>query len=499
VDFDAVSASFPAGLNAASYNLWNASIWSTIVDAAKGYQQLNPNFGLDDHTGDGLFDPIHLSLLANIINDDPCARSLLGNATMDAIQYNWMMNRNTVVSREFSFTAWLTDYTRANGYYSISINNAAARTDPIYLKTNTTTSITICVDAPLVGWTCLDPTEADIPSMWGAGGVLDTFAPGFDRDLADLFAAYLTIGDQNQVDYMQHIIASVLIDGFRPNMVDWILDLVATMLKSDEQLKDGEVPEAPDLGGEKNYTIPAVADLYLQQPAATGQIDIGDGNWVEITRVGLFIVGADFQAGLVNWLNSYQLGTAGLAPQVYDYVLAGQPGLLRGDTGDLNGDSQTNLASYTLAAGSPLLYRVNEDAETLTQFLWYSQPTSASPLDYGSSVTYNVHAYYDGGGVNYQWFRGTDAGDMVAVAGQTSPNWAFATDFYSVGGDTRDRFYQVSATTLKCGLPETIYSSVVQIVGGAPPAMTITGATGGGNFLPGASVILAVSASCPAG
>jgi hypothetical protein len=219
---------------------------------------------------------------------------------------------------------------------------------------------------------------------------------------------------------------------------------------------------------------------------------------VTILQMAIFVPGVPFRDGVMNWVNSYNLGTTGLAPQVVGTATYGYPGLLRAG-GDLDGDTRTNLGSYTAAGGVLSLFQQEEDVAIAQQFLWYQQPTAGSPLNYGSPVAFNVMADFDGSGTTYQWYRGTNVDNLTLVAGQTTANWFFDTDFYSFGGDTRDRYYQVAATTLKCGLPETIYSNVVQIVGANPPTMTVTGATGGGNFLPGAPILLSVSATCVAG
>ncbi|HOH29618.1 MAG TPA: hypothetical protein PLC40_08085 [Candidatus Hydrogenedentes bacterium] len=68
--------------------------------------------------------------------------------------------------------------------------------------------------------------EVDIPSLWGDDGLLNEAAPGLGEDLRDLLAAYLTIGQQGGVDYMQALIFQTFYRGVLPNIMDLVLGLL---------------------------------------------------------------------------------------------------------------------------------------------------------------------------------------------------------------------------------------------------------------------------------
>jgi len=263
VDFQTVMTNFESRLNLASYNTWGSTIWPTIVDGTKGYAQLGPGFMWSDHIANGIVDNVHLALLEPIVNDDPCARSLLGNTKMDDIQRAFMLNRNFVMTREFTFQVQLTNWSRATAVITdpvnCTLNNRPVWTNLATFTTGTQGHIDVSVDTGMfvVGTTTIG-ADFDLPSLWGPDTLLGGLSAGFDQDLADLLAAYLTIGDQNKVDYMQHIIASVMINGFRQNLDKFILDLLASGLKSD--VGSGESYVADAGGEEKNYTPPALAD-----------------------------------------------------------------------------------------------------------------------------------------------------------------------------------------------------------------------------------------------
>ncbi|MCK5862355.1 MAG: hypothetical protein KAH38_07710, partial [Candidatus Hydrogenedentes bacterium] len=504
VDFQTVQANLHTKLDLLSAGLWTGSIWGSVVDAGKGYQQLGPTFNLADHTGNGINDDLHLGLLEPIVNDDACARALLGDTKMDNIQTAFMLNRNFATTRELTFQAQIQNWTRVSVHLDDIKLSCTLEYRPLWtgvetFTTNANSALSITVDAGgVVGNTSFD-TDFDLPSLWGPKSILSETpgTEGLSDDLADLIAAYLTIGDQDKMDYMQHVIAALMQDGFRLNLDVFILDLVAGALggKSDGK---SEAPLGPvyGAGDDKNYTVPVVTNLTLD---SWPDLLIEDGDdWYHIHQLRLWVPGAPFSAGIANWVNSYNLGTNGLAPQVVDTLTYGYPTLLRAG-GDLNSDGTTNLASAVATGGILLDFQIAEDVAVAQQFLWYNQPSAVSPLDYGSPILFNVFADYDGSGTSYQWYRGTDAGSLVAVPGETSANWFFDTDFYSVGAATRDRYYQVSATTLRCGLPETIWSDVVIVDGALPPVVTVIGANGGGDYLPGAPLSLSVGATCPAG
>jgi hypothetical protein len=220
IDFQTTMTDLQGQLDLASYGAWSGGIWPTIVDGTKGYQQKGPGFMYADNTGNGIIDNVHLALLEPIVNDDPCARSLLGNVKMDQIQTAFMLNRNFVMTREFSFQVQLTNWSRASAVITdpvnCTLNNKVVYTNLASFTTGMQGHIDVTIETEVfvVGDTTIG-ADFDLPSLWGHSSLLGELSPGFDSDIADILAAYLTIGDQNKVDYVQHILSSVMINGFR--------------------------------------------------------------------------------------------------------------------------------------------------------------------------------------------------------------------------------------------------------------------------------------------
>ena len=239
-NFQAIMQNLEAKLNVVTTNTWSSTVWPYVIPGSgpQPFAQKNPSFVGYDHTGNNIWDDAHLALLQTVLTGDACTRELLGDVFVDDVRAAFFQNQANVANRETFFDLQLFNTSRIDIRYQslLDVNDRPAWTNPARqrITTGQENSLGICVDTGhwIVGTTCITEST-DIPSLWGNDGLLSEGTPGLGDDIRDLMAAYLTIGSQDKVDYMQALLYQVMCRGVLPNVMELVLSMLG---KGDPEL-----------------------------------------------------------------------------------------------------------------------------------------------------------------------------------------------------------------------------------------------------------------------
>ena len=506
-DFDAILDGLPARLDLATVDNWsqNDEVWQYVVPNPlfpAPWAQLSATFRGQDHTGDGINDDDHLALLARILNDDPCCRALLGDAKMNAIQAAFAANKARVQDFEVSFCLEILNATRISARMDtgiigcITLNNRPAWMPNTTITTGAPVTLSITVDTGifLVGDYTLNET-VDIPSLWGEKGILESVSEGFGDDVANLLAAYLTIGDQNNVDYMQALIAQTFARGVFPNIGLIILSLIGSK-SADEKVFSVTALDfiaEPVKDDDKNYTLPPQSnieiDLNFSPPY---RIPIGDGcggpdtEWVEIIRLRARILGSCVENGLHGWLWNYQVSANGFTSY---------PAWLEA-SGNLNEVGLINSLSYSTYGGDRTSFFISEWA-AYPALGFNPQPTGGDAIYGSGNWNFNAGLQMTPSGIlgvtdptDYQW-QWNNSGTWENILGATTIDWQLPLDYL---GERQYRV-RVTAPAAACG-SATSNTATVKV---DPPPILVTQQPLGGTVIYGDDFTLSVSATIDVG
>jgi hypothetical protein len=358
-DLQAIMDGLQAKFDAAAQDKWTSTIWPYVMPTPSNsgrWAQQDAVFPGYDHTGDGIKDDDHLAFFQRVLNDDPVAVQTLGRSRVDKIKEVFAANREKVIAREEWYDYEVLDLSRINLKLSVlNISDRPAWLNKKRIRTGQSNSITICVDTGtlFIGTSCFTE-DIDLPSIWGEKGMLNNDSPGLGNDIADLLAAYLTIGDQNNVDYLQALLYQLVYHGifsrdFEPDDAEGENTESGSMEKIIQEL--AAVPEVDD----KSYTVPLLpnidSDTTFDPPE---RICLNDAcnNYLDIIRIFTRNYGDSIQQGVGrHWLNWYEAGKNGFSTG-YEAVF--------GAEGDFNRDGVSNLSSYKNAGENRELWFINE-------------------------------------------------------------------------------------------------------------------------------------------
>ena len=335
-----------------------------------------------------------------------------------------------------------------------------------------------------------------IPSLFGTangGPLLDEAHPQLRDMLANMTAAYMTIGDSRVVDYWYAFMGRIGLT-FVDELLPGILDSIG---KSDKS-------ENADLGAAVLKAMAeAIHDITLnteKTDKAFGCVPWGDINDINISKtvgglpvigsvtVHVNIAGSNICLTLRNFADKFNCSSYTCLP---DYLA------VKSTQGDLNADGRRNIDSWWLAANSLQEWKILEGAGGYLDIT--TQPISSpSPINYGGSYGLNVTGA-SSVPISYQWYAGYSPSTLVAVPGATTRDYLPTIDVYSFNGTDMYKYYQVVLSATYCGGPHTVASSVVNVKGGTPPPIGIDEHPMGGNYFPGELVNLTVKAGAIAG
>jgi hypothetical protein len=494
-DFQNILNNLQTKLNAVSYGKWSATAYSFVKmpGAVPPFNQSSPDFPGKDHIQNTIPDDAHLALFQKVLEGDACTRELLGSAFVDAVRSQFFANQALVTTRETYFRFEVHDWTKIRANVAgINVNDSKFWIPATTIWTGQKNELSLRFDLLPSGIS----QKVDIPSLWGSKGLLNSDAsPGLGDDIRDLFAAYLTMGQQGMVDYMQAVVFETFSKGVLPSITELILSLVKKKALIDGDM-DAEIAWDPSGLFDKNdkaYGSTGVfPDIVIQEEYNPWlHISFGSDGWVEIKRLKASVKGDSVKTGILQyWLNWYTVGANGFGSGYANRFA---------HTSVLRTGGMTNQAAWQAANGNRSQFFVNAGVGINFGITQQPQPPSA-PVAYGAQHAMTVLAAGGTGNpITYQWYAGPDASSMTAVPGAVQTSFSPVVDCYSWQGDIRRRYYRAVAKTAACGDFVSDSSNIVVVEGGTPPTISFSQQPLGGVFLPDKSHTLAVSASVAAG
>jgi hypothetical protein len=327
--------------------------------------QVGPGFGAVDNTGNGIDDDDELDMLAAIINGDNSVVGGLNPTAVTAVRSAYNANRAYLQTRE------------------ITINNVKAQALFLNLTLAVTTGGT--VEIPIVGAT-------EIPSLWGVNevnpddGLLRSADPNLESLLLNLGAGYMTSGDEDNVAYLQAFIAQITLSVIQfvlPTLLSGLKEAANIPADTPARIVKFEYPTefGIEKGIDKAFTVSCAP---ISNIALT--VDLSG------VSVNIQIAKQDICNALQNFVNQFVCGNGSGFQCLPQYLAA---------TGDLNGDTTTNLASYESSsnrqefltnegiANPPLQITSVPDDTIVNAGAAVSLATTVAGGQSGGSLTYN--------------------------------------------------------------------------------------------------------------
>ncbi|NLV43402.1 MAG: DUF5011 domain-containing protein [Candidatus Hydrogenedentes bacterium] len=476
------------GCNLWSTNCAGSAIWTSVVgqrgpgwvpvggytaDHGAGRWGVEPTFVRTDY---------HWAFLEEALKVDACMEGV-PPARIQAIRNAFNANKNRVLTTEITL-------------YGVNISADVLGCDNDFTRNITTGgSISLGIEGGPFCPTVYTINEG-IPSLFSTangGPLLDEAHPLLRDMLANMTAAYMTIGDSRVVNYWYAFMGRLGLT-FVQELLPGILDSIG---KSDKS-------ENADLGAAVlNTMAEAINGITLnteKTDKAFGCVPWGDVNPINISKTvsGLPVIGSvtvyvniadsNICLSLRNFADKFNCASYTCLP---DYLA------VQNAQGDLNADGRSNLASWFLAANSLQEWKILEGAGGYLDII--NQPVSAAaPVNYGGSYGLNVTGA-SSAPISYQWYAGYSPASLVAVPGATTRDYMSTIDVYSFNGTNMYKYYQVVLSATYCGAPHTVVSDIVSVQGGTPPGIGIDEHPVGGNYFPGEIVNLTVKAGVIAG
>lgn len=334
-----------------------------------------------------------------------------------------------------------------------------------------------------------------IPSLFGTangGPLLDEAHPQLRDLLANMTAAYMTIGDSRLVDYWY-----IFMGRLGLTFVNELLPgIIANIGKEDTNGVTEPGTEIFKAILESFSEITLTPDKSDKAPC----VPWGNVGGINISKsvCGLPVIGCvtihltvgEFNVCLAlrNFADKFNCSNYTCLPE----YLA-----VKDTQGDLNADGRRNLTSWFQSMQNLQEWKVKEGAGGYLDITLQPVPPAA-PVDYGS--TYNLSTNgVSSVPISYQWYAGSSPSTLTAVAGATTRDFAPTIDIYSFNGTQMSRYFRVDLSGTYCGSNHVVSSNVIQVIGGNPPPITIFEQPVGGNVYPGGSITLKVNAGALAG
>lgn len=477
----------------AGCNLWSTScngqtaIWSSVYGQrgpgwvpAGGYTAdhgasrwaTEPTFVRSDY---------HWALLEEALKVGACMEGV-PPARIQEIRNAFNNNKSRVLSTEITL-------------YGVNISATVLGCDNSFSRNITTGgSISLGIEGGPFCPTVYNVNEG-IPSLFGTangGPLLNEAHPQLRDMLANMTAAYMTIGDSRVVDYWYAFMGRL--------GLTFVKELLPGLLSG---IGKSDTSEYADLGAAVlDVMAEAVHEINLSPDKSDKSLCTPWGNIDPInisqTVSGIPVIGsvtihvniADSNICLTlrNFADKFNCSSYTCLP---DYLG------VKDTQGDLNADGRRNIASWWLAANSLQEWKILEGAGGYLDIT--TQPVSAvSPVNFGGSYGLNVTGA-SSATISYQWYAGYSAGSLTAVPGATTRDFTPVIDVYSFNGTNMYKYYQVVLSATYCGSAHTVSSDIVHVQGGNPPGITIFDQPEGGDYYPGEVVNLTANAGALAG
>ncbi len=265
------------------------AVWDDVA------YQSSPYFGGVDNDDNGIHDDDQFDLLGAVYDG---AESVVANLSSEDV---------TLIRNTFDANAAHAQTTE------ITLRNVRAEAKMLgttfKIAEDITTGQPLHIKLKALGTTVYEDTF-DIPSLWqGEDSLMNSAGPVLKDALLNLMGSYMTVGEPKSVEHLQSLLSVILLTVVR--------DLLPTMLSE----VSGDITI-------ETFTISGNGDIYAK---VSGIPVVGSAEaWID---------GAEIERTINDFANSFNCT---------DFAAAGGGCLtdLLGSTGDLNGDGQTNLASY---------------------------------------------------------------------------------------------------------------------------------------------------------
>lgn len=341
--------------------------------------------------------------------------------------------------------------------------------------------------------------DEGVPSLFGTandGPLLNEAHPLLRDLLANMTAAYMTIGDSRVVDYWYAFMGRLALTFVR----ELLPGLVANIGKS----ADEETDAYKRLGDAiKQIVFESLREIAVHpdknaKAVACQPWGFVDGVDISKNVCGLPIVGCiTVRVTIPDSSVCLSIRTFADKFNCSAYICLPEYLGVKTTQGDLNADGKRNITSWFEANQNLQEWKVKEGVGGYLDIIQQPQPPSA-PVNYGASFSMNVTGV-SSVGIAYQWYAGYAPDALSPVPGATTRDFSPVVDVYSFNGDNRYKYYQVRLSAFYCGNINVAQSNVVQVQGGSPPSIQIFEHPVGGNFLPGDNVTLTVKAGVLAG
>ena len=334
-----------------------------------------------------------------------------------------------------------------------------------------------------------------IPSLFGTGNggpLLNEAHPQLRDLLANMTAAYMTIGDSRIVDYWYAFMGRLALTFVR----ELLPGLIANIGKSESEEYEalGNMFYEAMLEGLREIDFSADKDEKAVACSPWGSVD-----GVDLTRgVPVPVVG-NVNVRVTITDSSVCLSIRTFADKFNCSSFACLPEYLavKNTQGDLNADGRRNIDSWFLANRNLQDWKINEGAGGFLDITTQPVPPGA-PINYGGSYGMAVSGV-SSVPIAYQWYAGYSPGAMAPVGGAATSSFMAPIDVYSFNGINTYKYFRVDLTAFYCGTNQVVSSNTIQIQGGDPPPITIHDQPEGGNFFPGERVTIKVNASVSVG
>lgn len=406
----------------------------------------------------------HWFALLDAILDPAACFDGLPAETVEAVREAFEMNKAQVLETELIVPEiWL----RAS-VLTITIN----RFMPLQTGSN------LYIDAQVA------EIDEELPSLFGhypdpgSTPLLEEVHPQLRDVIANMAAAYMTLGDQRAVDYwyvftgrlaytfVQDLLEQIIID-----LLDKELDALDEdqWLEIADKIEKGELVSDAEIEDDWDKEYPAVPPTNTLPCPPWGDVLGLDVSFTmslkQTVNARVRIKSSHVCQTLVEFASSFNCT---------DFVCL--PALLglKPELGDLNGDGVSNIDAYNAAVGDLQQWLVNVGADSWPfSGLVFTQDLGApaEPVDvYGNPFTLEVEAVTPSpAGLVYQWYAGTALDAMNPIPGATDASLDAVVDVYSWDGVTGRKYYQVQAVSGTCD----VWSSVYVLDGPEPPEIII--------------------------
>jgi hypothetical protein len=437
------------------------------------------------YTGSGSIDDRKISMLDEVLSPASCLDGLILN-TINTIRSVQASNLTYTLNNELTL-------------YNIRIQASVSVGTIDQTQTITTGGSTSPIPVTyFLGTLTTIPPQA-IPNLWKTDKSLLRAANRYVRDAAvNMSAAYMTIGDARLTNYWQSLMGKM-----GATAVTVMLPSLLAGIKSDtDTLYAADLGEAVRIAlgvaMSKVQVIPGdPADKTATLCNPWGTIpDLAQSVTVNVDTIGAVTVnittgGQNICNTLADFAGKFSVGFGKYQSAVTYLATDG--------VGNLNGDGQTNSASYAAAAEDTNAYLQNESARP--NFVPGTVADPPTGLVYGQTQDLTAAPTYNGGtaGIGYQWKDSPDGVTYTSILFANGPTYSAPINFYSFGTDLNQRYYKCEVNVNCGGTPYNQETNAVTISGTTPPPITFADPTGAGNYIPGGSATLGYTTSVGAG